>query len=103
MDLHHLVSPVTGCAIGVSQITQLFILALDDGLKNADELATHVWDFLGEVGERLVKQGKKIESDSENIAELRKMAERFLKIELPTLQSLRIVEGPVSTGKIATV
>lgn len=101
MDLHHLVSPVTGCAIGVSHIIQLFILALDDGLKNADELATHVWDFLEEVGERLVKQGQKIESASENIAELRKMAERFLKIGLPTLQSLRIVEGPLSSAKIS--
>lgn len=99
MDLRHLVSPVTGCAIGVPHMIQLFILALDNGLKNADELATHVWEFLEEVGERLMKQGKKIESDSENIAELRKMAERFLKIGLPTLQSLRIVEGPVPAGK----
>lgn len=80
---------------------QLFIGALDSGLRNADELAAHVWEFLEEVGERLVKQGKRIESDSENIAELRKMAERFLKIGLPTLQSLRIVEAQCRPGKPA--
>jgi SAM-dependent methyltransferase len=96
-DLCHLVSPMTGCAIGVPHIIQLFIQALDKGAEVADELATHVWEFLEEVGERLVKQGKKIDSDIENMVELRILAERFLKIGLPTLQSLRIVEGPVST------
>lgn len=99
--LRHLVSPVTGCAIDVPHMIQLFIGALDSGLRNADELAAHVWEFLEEVGERLVKQGKRIESDSENIAELRKMAERFLKIGLPTLQSLRIVEAQCRPGKPA--
>lgn len=96
-DLRHLVSPVTGCAIGVPHMIQLFIQALDKGAEGAEELATHVWEFLEEVGERLMKQGQKIESDSENMAELRILAERFLKTGLPTLQSLRIVEGPVST------
>ncbi|MGO7169521.1 methyltransferase regulatory domain-containing protein [Rhizobium leguminosarum] len=96
-DLCYLVSPLTGCAIGVPHMIQLFIQALDKGLEGADELASHVWGFLEEVGERLVKQGTKIESDSENIDELRILAERFLKTGLPTLQSLRIVEGPAST------
>jgi SAM-dependent methyltransferase len=93
MDLCHLASPLTGCAIGVTHMTQLFIHAIDNGYKSADELATYVWTFLEEVGERLVKQGRKIEADSENIVELRQMAERFLRFELPTLQSLRII-GP---------
>lgn len=95
MDLCHLASPVTGCAVGVPHMTQLFIQALDNGFKGTDELATYVWKFLKEVGERLVKQGRKIESDNENVVELRKMAERFLKIGLPTLQSLRIIAPDV--------
>jgi len=98
MDLSHLVSPVTGCAVGVPHMIQLFIQALDKGLTSADELAAHVLEFLEEVGESLVKQGKKIESASETINELRKMAEQFLKNRLPTLQRLRIIGGPISTA-----
>lgn len=97
MDLCHLASPVTGCAIGVPHISQLFIHALYKGREDADGLANDVWEFLQQAGERLVKEGKRNDSKSGNIDELRRLAVRFLKIELPTLKSLRIVDVPSST------
>jgi len=71
--------------------------ALYKGREDADGLANDVWEFLQQAGERLVKEGKRNDSKSGNIDELRRLAVRFLKIELPTLKSLRIVDVPSST------
>ncbi|RUV31279.1 methyltransferase, partial [Mesorhizobium sp. M1A.T.Ca.IN.004.03.1.1] len=67
MDLHHMVSPVTGGGIGLNHMTQLFVLATTAGKEGAEALANYVWDFLDSTGERLVRDGNKIEAKDENL------------------------------------
>ncbi|UHD45788.1 class I SAM-dependent methyltransferase [Aureimonas altamirensis] len=103
MDLRHMVSPVTGGGIAIPHMVQLFILALREGKTSADALANYVWDFLDSVGERLVRDGKRIESKDENLKELRASAGKFLKFGKPLLESLQIIDPPrVSNLSIAS-
>jgi SAM-dependent methyltransferase len=92
MDLHHMVSPVTGGGIAIPHIAQLFILALREGKTDADSLANHVWEFLDSIGERLVRDGQSIESRDENLKELRGSAVSFLRSGRPLLEALQIID-----------
>ncbi len=98
MDLHHMVSPVTGGGIGLPHMTMLFVLALSEGKVGAAALASYVWDFLDGIGERLVKEGKKLESKDENLKEIRTSASRFLKHGRPLLEALQIIDIPKGRG-----
>ncbi|MCD2184973.1 class I SAM-dependent methyltransferase [Rhizobium sp. GN54] len=93
-DLHHMVSPVTGGGIGLNHMTQLFILASSEGKVSAGALAGYVWDFLESIGERLVRDGKRIESKEENLKEIRTSAKKFVKFGRPFLEALQIIESP---------
>lgn len=93
-DMHHLVSPVTGGGIGLTHMTQLFVLASSEGKVGAVALANYVWDFLDSIGERIVRDGKKIESKDENLKEIRTSANQFLKFGRPLLEALQIIESP---------
>lgn len=94
MDLHHMVSLVTGGGIGLSHMTQLFVLASSEGKVGAAALTNYVWDFLESIGERLVKDGKKVESKDENLKEIRSAANKFLKFGRSLLEALQIIESP---------
>ena len=86
-DINYLASPLTGTAIGTNRFEQLFLRALGQG--HADP-AAWVWSVLKAQGQKLVMDGKAIETDEDNLAELRK---RFLDFEtkrLPILKSLGI-------------
>jgi hypothetical protein len=90
-DLSYLASPVTGGGIFVPHICQLLILAMAQGRSSADELANFIWDFLEGVGERLVREGKRVESKDENIKEFNWLANRFLTRTRPLLQALKVI------------
>ncbi|NNU36026.1 methyltransferase domain-containing protein [Rhizobium sophorae] len=92
MDLHHMVSPVTGGGIAIPHIAQLFILGLREGKTDADSLANHVWEFLDSIGERLVRDGQSIESRDANLKELRGSAVKFLRSSRPLLEALQIID-----------
>lgn len=92
MDLHHMVSPVTGGGIGLTHMTQLLVLAASEGKVGAAALTGYVWDFLDSIGERLVRDGKRIESKDENLEEIRILANKFLKFGRPLLQALQIID-----------
>ncbi|SMF60218.1 Methyltransferase domain-containing protein [Xaviernesmea oryzae] len=98
MDLHHMVSPVTGGGIGLTHMTQLFVLASSEGKVGAAALASYVWDFLDSIGERLMRDGKKIESKDENLKEIRVLANKFLKFGRPLLEALQIIDAPEGGG-----
>lgn len=93
VDLHHLVSPVTGGGIALPHIAQLFMLALREGKTGADALANYVWAFLDSNGERLVRDGQRIESKDENLREFRTSAVKFLKFGRPLLEALQIIDS----------
>jgi SAM-dependent methyltransferase len=89
-ELTYLASPVTGGGISVPRFHQLFLLARSQGYKQSQEWAGFVWNLLAQQGQRLVKEGKTLETPDENLAELTAQADEFAAKQLPVLKSLQI-------------
>ena len=89
-ELTVLASPVTGGGIMVSRSHQLFLLARLQGRESADELAGFAWDLLAAQDQRMVKDGKPLETPEENLAELARDASEFIDRRLPVLRALQI-------------
>lgn len=87
-DIAFLASPVTGGGVAVGRFEQLFLLALSQGKKQPAEWAQSVWQILQAQGQKLVKEGKPLETDEQNLAELGKQAEVFGEKHLPVLRAL---------------
>src|SRR5690606_23631273 len=85
-DLAFLASPVTGGGVAVDRFQQLFLLAQSQGDKDP---ARFVWRVLDAQGQRIVKDGKALESVDDNLAELGQRHAAFEK-RLPTLRALGI-------------
>lgn len=90
-DMHFLASPVIGGGVSVSRFNQLFISALSNGHKEADHLAKFVWDNLALLGEKIVTDGKMLESQEDNVQELKRLAVEFMKVQLPILKALQVI------------
>ena len=90
-DLQFLASPVTGGGHAVPRFQQLFLLSLSEGKKRPHEWAQFAWQVLSRQGQRIVKQGKPLETPDENLAELQSQAETFAEKQLPVLRGLQIV------------
>jgi SAM-dependent methyltransferase len=86
-DIAFLASPVAGGGVPAPRFHQLFLLAMEAGKNAASEQA----DFAWEHGQRLVKDGKHLESREENIAELNDLASHFATKRLPILKALDVV------------
>lgn len=86
-DLQALASPVTGGGISVDRFQQLFLLGQSQGEKDPVGFA---WRMLDEQGQRILKNGKPLETAEDNIAELRERYAVFEK-RLPTLKSLGVI------------
>ena len=89
-DLGFLASPVTGGGVSLPRLSQLFLLAEQRGKKRPADWAEFVWGVLSEQGQRLLKDGKALDSPEENLAELKSMATVFGEKQLPTLRALGI-------------
>ncbi|MDA8562616.1 methyltransferase regulatory domain-containing protein [Luminiphilus sp.] len=90
-DVAYLASPVTGGGVLVYRIEQLFVNAIIDDPGHSPEDWAHVaWEQLKSVNEKLVKDGKPLESDEENIAELTLKAQKFAGKALPILRALGV-------------
>jgi SAM-dependent methyltransferase len=89
-DIQFLASPVTGGGAPVPRLQQLFILALQFGTKSEAEQAAFAWGLLSGQGQRVIKDGKTLESPEENIAELTNMARQFTIKRLPVLRALDV-------------
>lgn len=90
-DVGYLASPVTGGAIRVSRVAQLFLLARGAGLKTPAEWGRFVLDLFAQQGQRIVKAGKMLESNEEERAEMQSLVEVFATKFLPIYQALGIV------------
>ncbi|MDE7197180.1 MAG: class I SAM-dependent methyltransferase [Helicobacter sp.] len=82
-------SPLTGSGVMISDTVQLMIKAHMENRKSKDELARYVWDIYKPQGRKHVKDGKVLNEDSENIAEIERMAQEFLQ-RLPIYKQLGI-------------
>jgi SAM-dependent methyltransferase len=85
-----LASPVTGGGVTVDRFQQLFLNAIRLGRKQPAEWAQYVWQILAEQGQRLLKDGKAMESPEDNLAELTRQAEVFADKGLAVLKALRV-------------
>jgi len=85
-----LVSPVTSSGIGLVRFEMLFLLALGQGKKQPQEWAQFAWQILRVQGQKLVKEGRTLETAAENLAELQARAQAFATKYLPILQALQI-------------
>jgi hypothetical protein len=89
-DISYLASPVTGGGITVGRFQQLFLLALSQGKRQPAEWAQVVWQVLAAQGQKIVKEGKTLDTPEENLTELTEQAQAFADKQLPILKALQI-------------
>jgi hypothetical protein len=89
-DISCLSSPVTGGGMAVARFQQLFLLAQSQGKKQPADWAQFVWQLLALQGQKIVKDGKPLETADENLAELNLQATAFATKQLPILKALQI-------------
>lgn len=89
-DLPYLVSPLTGAGVFVNRFEQLFLSGLRNGIRRHEELARQAWEPLELQGQRILKDGKPLESMQENIEELELRARIFIDHKVPLLKALMI-------------
>ncbi len=88
-EISALASPVTGYAFSLNRISQMFLHFLWEGKKES-VLPNEVWNVLKSQKQRLVKDEKTLETDEENLAELKQMAKDFTEKKLPVLKAVGI-------------
>ncbi len=89
-DIGYLASAVTGGGVAVGRFQQLFLLALTQGKKQPADWAQFVWQILSSRGQKILKDGKALETPEENLAELSTQAQTFAEKQLPILKALQI-------------
>lgn len=89
-EINFQASPVTGGGIAAGRIAQLFMLALEGKAGTDEELARFAWQRLSARNQRLVRDGEALETDEENLAELKKRAGEFLNKTRPVFSALGI-------------
>ena len=90
-EISFLASPVTGGGIAVNRFQQLFLLAMRNGKKQPQDWASEVWAVLSAQNQRLIKEGKTLESAEDNVQELVSQANDFARKRLPILKALEVV------------
>jgi SAM-dependent methyltransferase len=91
-EVNYLASPVIGGGVAIGRFQQMFLEARTQGKKDQpDEWAQYVWQILAAQGQKLIKEGKALETEAENIAELKAQARSFAEKNLPILKALQII------------
>lgn len=89
-ELSYLASPVTGGGVTVGRFAQLFLLARAQGHKQHADWAQFAWGLLAGQGQRILKDGKALDTPEENLAELGQQAQEFAEKQLPLLKALQV-------------
>ncbi len=89
-EVAYLASPVLGAGIAVNRFEQLYLHFFQAGKKTAVDAAQGVWQILAQQGQKIIKEGKTLESQEENLAELTQQAKTFLDTRLPIMRALQI-------------
>jgi SAM-dependent methyltransferase len=90
-EVTYLASPVTGGGIAVNRFQQIFLLAQKAGRQTPDDWAVFTHEILTAQGQKILKEGKPLESDEDNLAELKRQARDFAEQVLPILRALEVV------------
>lgn len=86
----YLASPLTAGGVLVARVMQLFILARQQGAKQPQDYAAFVWQVLSAMNQRMLKDGKALETPEQNLAKLVTDATDFLSKEWPVLHALGV-------------
>lgn len=89
-SISFLSSPMTAGGIMVNRIEQLFIRAISNGENDPREWAQSAWLAFKELNQRLVKDGRSLDSEKENFDELHRQAQDFAQNRLPVLRALKV-------------
>lgn len=89
-NINYLASPVIAGGIPVIRFQQLYLLARSQGKKQPSDWAQEVWKTLSSQNQKIVKEGKPLETAEENLAELTARATGFAEKQLPILKALQI-------------
>jgi len=89
-EVGYLASPVSGSGVPVDRFGQLFLLAFKSGKVKPNDWAKFAWDVLVSQNQKIVKHGKLLETDEDNLAELLSRAQIFEEKQLPILAALNI-------------
>ena len=89
-EINYLASPVTGGGVVVGRFAQLFLLARERGSLTAEDCAKATWKILSSQNQRLIKEGKVLETEQDNLDEIKSQVMEFEMKSLPILQSLGI-------------
>lgn len=87
---NHLASPVIGGGYMVDNFQQLCLLAIQEGKPQPADWALLAWQHISASGQKIIKEGKVIESAEESLAELTAQAHTFAAKQLPILKALQI-------------
>ena len=90
-DISYLASPVSGGGVTVNRFQQLFMQALNQGKKQPAEWAQFTLQILTAQGQKIVKEGKTLETAEENLVELTTQANAFAAKYLPIMKTLQVV------------
>jgi hypothetical protein len=85
-----LISPITSTGIPVTRFNQLFLRVCNGTKRDPKNLAETVWQMLRLQGEKIISDGKVLETDRENLQYLTNLANEFVDNLLPELIRLKI-------------
>ncbi|MCX7174924.1 MAG: class I SAM-dependent methyltransferase [Proteobacteria bacterium] len=89
-DVSFLASPVTGGGVPVNRFQQIFLMAIGQGKERPADWAAMLWGILSAQEERLLKDGKLLDTAEANLAELNRQAGEFAEKRLAVLKALHI-------------
>jgi hypothetical protein len=89
-EVSYLASPVTGSGVALNRAEQLFLLARSRGFDQPAEWARFTLQLLIDQGQKVLKDGKPLDTLEENLAELAAQANAFATDRMPILQALEI-------------
>jgi hypothetical protein len=90
-DINFIVSPVTGSGIHVNRFERLFIKYIKLGIIDPGEWSQKAWALLSSHTQKLLKEGKTLESDEENLAEILRQANEFSAKRMPIIKALQVI------------
>lgn len=96
-QVEDLASPLTGGGVPLTRVEQLLLYASLDPSRKPDDLGPLVWQVLKPQNVKMLRDGKLLESEADNLAELARTSRAFVNKRLPVLRALGVVPS-VSKG-----
>jgi hypothetical protein len=90
-DINFIVSPVTGIGIHVNRFERLFIKYIKLGISDPKEWSQKAWALLSSNNQKLLKEGKTLESDQDNLSEILRQANEFSTKRMQIIKALQVI------------